>query len=151
MERAKDVCQEAYMKMFEKLDLTIEDEKIKAWLIHTADNAAKDILKKGGRYREIAQSGTEEETAAELSKASGPRDDYEELLRADFRSRLLDELKKHSEKQYEVMVYTCCLGMSLEETAHRMNMNYRQAANCLYRARCWIREHFAGEYEQLRH
>ena len=146
---AEDICQETFKKMFEKLDLGMEDEKIKAWLMVVADNAAKDILRKGGRYRQVYVAGEELETGG-MRRAAG-NEAYEELLRADFRVRILEELRRHNKEQYEVMVCVCCMGLRMEEVAEQMGLDYRQVVNRLHRARSWLREHYREEYNELRH
>ena len=47
---AQDICQDTFIKMFRSLDLLRPDEDIKYWLLTVAANAARDVMKKGGKY-----------------------------------------------------------------------------------------------------
>ena len=117
---AQDICQETFLKLFARVDLGQEDEVLKAWMIVVADNAAKDVLRKGGRYKQVSEDDVEFSEALRV-RVSGSSY-FDEIIRKDFRSRILDHLRSVNEEQYEIVVMTCCLGMSLEETAKRMNL-----------------------------
>ena len=56
---AQDICQETFLKLFARVDLGQEDEVLKAWMIVVADNAAKDVLRKGGRYKQVSEDDVE--------------------------------------------------------------------------------------------
>ena len=82
------------------------------------------ILRKGGRYKQVSEDDVEFSEALRV-RVSGSSY-FDEIIRKDFRSRILDHLRSVNEEQYEIVVMTCCLGMSLEETAKRMNLTYHQ-------------------------
>ena len=145
---AQDICQETFLKLFARVDLGQEDEVLKAWMIVVADNAAKDVLRKGGRYKQVSEYDVEFSEALRV-RVSGSSY-FDEIIRKDFRSRILDHLRSVNEEQYEIVVMTCCLGMSLEETAKRMNLTYHQVSMKLHRARKWIRKNYREEYQEIR-
>ena len=145
---AQDICQETFLKLFARVDLGQEDEVLKAWMIVVADNAAKDVLRKGGRYKQVSEDDVEFSEALRV-RVSGSSY-FDEIIRKDFRSRILDHLRSVNEEQYEIVVMTCCLGMSLEETAKRMNLTYHQVSMKLHRARKWIRKNYREEYQEIR-
>lgn len=145
---AQDICQETFLKLFARVDLGQEDEVLKDWMIVVADNAAKDVLRKGGRYKQVSEDDVEFSEALRV-RVSGSSY-FDEIIRKDFRSRILDHLRSVNEEQYEIVVMTCCLGMSLEETAKRMNLTYHQVSMKLHRARKWIRKNYREEYQEIR-
>ena len=146
--RDRDICQETFLKLFARVDLGQEDEVLKAWMIVVADNAAKDVLRKGGRYKQVSEDDVEFSEALRV-RVSGSSY-FDEIIRKDFRSRILDHLRSVNEEQYEIVVMTCCLGMSLEETAKRMNLTYHQVSMKLHMARKWIRKNYREEYQEIR-
>ena len=145
---AQDICQETFLKLFARVDLGQEDEVLKAWMIVVADNAAKDVLRKGGRYKQVSEDDVEFSEALRV-RVSGSSY-FDEIIRKDFRSRILDHLRSVNEEQYEIVVMTCCLGMSLEETAKRMNLTYHQVSMKLHRARKWIRKNMEDQFFKWR-
>lgn len=145
---AQDICQETFMKMFRYVDLSQSDETIRAWLVVVADNMAKDLLKKGGKYRQMYEADiTTVETARVLVSGN---EYFDEIIRKDFRSRILDHLQEVNPEQFEIVSLVCCLQMSVGDVAKRMHMTYNQVSMKLYRARSWIRAHYLAEYQEIK-
>lgn len=147
--QAQDICQEAFLKMFRSLDMSQSDEKIKAWLIVVADNLAKDLLKKGGKYHQADEldMGMAEEAGTGISTDKY----FDEAVRKEFRYRILDDLYKVNREQYEIVLLICCLDMSITEAAERMHMTYDQISMKLHRAREWIRRNYGDEYFEIKY
>ena len=145
---AQDICQETFLKLFTRMDLRREDEVLKAWMIVVADNAAKDVLRKGGRYKQVCEEDIELSEA--LREQVSGSSYFDEIIRKDFRSRILDHLRQVNEEQYDIVVMVCCLGMTVEETAERLNLTRHQVNMKLHRARSWIRRNYRKEYQEIR-
>lgn len=146
---AQDICQEAFMRLFYKMDVFMGDEMVKAWLIVVADNISKDTLKKGGRYSQ--ENAEEVETSEEATEAAGAEDYINEMARKDLRSRILSHLYKVNREQYHIVLLVCCLQMSVAEAAKKMHMTYDQLSMKLHRARVWIRNNYQKEYLEIKY
>lgn len=149
---AQDVCQETFMKMFRTLDMSQSDEKVKAWLIVAADNLAKDIMKKGGKYRQADAPNLEAVEIMERTCAKVSGNEYfDEIVRREFRSKILEGLHEANREQYEIILLVCCLQMSITDVAECMHMTYEQVSMNLHRARTWIRKNYRTEYLELKY
>jgi len=155
---AQDICQEVFLKMLRKLNLSAADENIRAWLVVVTDHAAKDVLKKGGKYGAPVSNGGEyaADDSFRYKKTARKRADCEDdpverFLRKELSVRILEHLRMVSEEQYEIVVLICCMQMSVAEAAARLGMSYDRLTMKLHRARKWIREQYGAEYEQLKY
>ena len=145
---AQDICQDTFIKLFRQMDLSLEDEEIRLWLVTVAGNAAKDFLKKGGKNRKLLEVDF---ASSEVENASVPSEKFlDEIFARDLRSRILDGLRQQDAEMYDLVVLICCMQLSITEAAERMNISYSEAARKLYRARTWVRNNFGEEYKQLR-
>ena len=145
---AQDICQETFTKMLRQLDLSKRDEEIKSWLIVVADNAARDYIKKGGKHRRSTELSLDSGEADRVFVSAGMY--FDEIMRREFRSTILDRLKKVNPDQYELVVLVCCLQLSLFDAAKRLNLTYSQAAARLSRARTWLKLNYGQEYLELK-
>ena len=146
---AQDICQDTFIKMFRSLDLLRPDEDIKYWLLTVAANAARDVMKKGGKY---AGRSVPLETEAESESNSKRSADFlDDLLKKELCGRILEELRTVSKDQYEIVLYVCCLQMSVGEAAKRLGISYEKASMRLHRARAWIRVNYQEEYQELKY
>lgn len=145
---AQDICQDTFVKMMKQLDLGIDDEEIRAWLVTVAHNAARDYHKKGGMNRRNLELDFEVD---EVKTALAAEHTYfGEIFRRDFRVRILDELRRSNEEYYNLIVLTCCMQLSVTEAAQRLNISYNEATKKLHRARTWLRNNFGEEYKELK-
>ena len=147
---AQDICQNTFVKMFRRLDLTLPDEDIKYWLLVVAANEAKDQVRKIGKYAAEAYpddggNGNRNE------KKAADNDCFEEFLKRDLRIRILEQLRSENEEYYEIVWYVCCLQMSVGEAAGKLGLSYEQASMRLHRARTWIRVNYGEEYQDLKY
>ena len=148
---AQDICQNTFVKMFRRLDLSLPDENIKYWLLVVAANEAKDLVRKSGRH--AGNEGFPEhdrEGPRNKEKAAGD-DCFEEFLKRDLRIRILERLQAANEEYFEIVWYVCCLQMSVSEAAVKLGLTYEQATMRLHRARTWIRANYGEEYKDLKY
>ena len=66
---AQDICQETFIRLYD-FEGYMPEEKIKSWLIVVAANIAKDMLKKGGKYREVVGLPESEELVRMIDRKS---------------------------------------------------------------------------------
>ena len=145
---AQDICQDTFLKLISKMDLSLPDEEIRLWLVTVAHNAARDYHKKGGLNRINLEVDF---NSPEVTGASIPPNAYfEEIFRKDFRVRILDGLREANKEYYNMIVLVCCLHLSVGEAAERLNISYGQATKKLYRAREWLWNNFGDEYLELK-
>ena len=148
---AQDICQDTFLKMIRRMDLSRPDTEIKYWLITVANNTAIDVMKKGGRYAGAMESlGNRPEGETSKKKTAG-NDCFEEVLKKDLRTRILEQLREVNAEQYEIVWHVCCLQMSIGEAAKRLGLSYETATMRLHRARAWIRVNYGKEYEELKY
>ena len=145
---AQDICQDTFVKMMKQLDLSLDDDEIKAWLITVAFNAARDYHKKGGMNRRNLEVDFEVSEVRNVSVAESTC--FDEIYRRDFRVRILDELKRVNKEYYNLVILICCMQLSVSEAAERLNISYSEATKKLHRARTWLRSNFGEEYQQLK-
>jgi len=147
---AQDICQNTFVKMFRRLDLGLPDEDIKCWLLVVAANEAKDQVRKNGKYAGNDFPGHDGDDTRDKEKAADD-DCFEEILKRDLRTRILERLQRANEEYFEIVYYVCCLQMSVGEAAIRLGLTYDQATMRLHRARTWIRVNYGEEYQDLKY
>jgi RNA polymerase sigma-70 factor (ECF subfamily) len=108
-ERARDVVQDAFLKLCEQ-DPGELDGHVRQWLYTVCRNRALDVRRKESRMN------PDEETAARLRVATGP-EPGERLERGELVSRVMASLRALPAKQREVLTLKFQDGLSYREIA----------------------------------
>jgi RNA polymerase sigma-70 factor (ECF subfamily) len=129
-EEARDVAQEAFVRVYQRIDSVTDPERFLPWLIRVARNAALDRMRRmGARPR----SDTRVEELPDL--ASGDPTP-EARWEADRRRVLVhDALRAMSEKGRDVLVLREMQGLSEEETARILDVPVGTVKSRMNRAR----------------
>ena len=115
-EEARDVAQEVFVRLYERLDAFAGGDTFKAWLLRMARNAAIDRLR-----RLKARPPATGVAFEDLSLASD--DDPERNAQFEARSRLLQRgVAELSEKNREVLLLKEIHGLKLEEVAELLGL-----------------------------
>ena len=146
-DEAEGVVQEAFIRLFERLDQFEGRSKLSTWLYRVTYNLSMDRLrqrKPTTRLDEIL----DEETApfmpailVDWSAAPEMRLDGEEVRRT------LDKaIAELPEKLRAVFILRDVEGLSTRETAQVLNLSESAAKVRLHRARLWLRERLSGYF-----
>lgn len=131
IEDSKDAVQETFLKLLRYQGEFTSDEHIKAWLIVTASNYCKDLLKHWWRKRENI-------------------DDYERsCIQAPFEiDTTLEEVMKLPDK-YKIVVYLYYYeGYDTTEIAGMLHKPKSTVRNYLCKARSILKTKLGGEFDE---
>lgn len=125
-DRAKDVVQDAFLKMWEKKD-QIEDGKFKSYLFTTAYHTMIDLIRRNKKvqYRD------------ELSMHSS----YSEINPPDLKTLLNEALERLPEIQKTVILLRDYEGYNYEEIGEICELNPSQVKVYIYRARVSLKSY----------
>lgn len=121
---AKDITQEAYLKLWEKLD-TVQFSKVRAWLFTTVYRLSMDHINRQKRF---------------VSEDYYPQS-FTETENPDLKQIIEDSLKLLNEVQRSVLLLRDYEGYSYEEIGEVMNLNEPQVKVYLFRARKTIKNY----------
>lgn len=150
-EEARDVTQEVFVSVFEKVDSYRGDASIATWIYRIATNHAKNRIKylsrRKDRQRESLESLAVPPTSSRLS-AEVPRPD-QALLRERV-SRLVDAaLGELDEEQRIVLVLRDVEGQSYEDIAEITGLQLGTVKSRLHRGRQRLKEALAPYIDPL--
>lgn len=129
-EEARDVAQEVFVRVYERLDTVIDPERFLPWLIRIARNASLDRRRRiGARPRPDARV---EDLAELASKDPGADVRWEGQRR---KVLVHDALRAMSEKGRDVLVLREMQGLSEEETASILGIPVGTVKSRMSRAR----------------
>ena len=95
---AQDVCQEVFEKMFFHVN-ELEMDRIKGWILVTAENTAIDFLRKRNRYREYSEGDPE------LPRERSDCGEFQKSVeRKDFFRYVFAELHEKNPEWYEIIL-----------------------------------------------
>ena len=113
-EDAEDLCNDIFMKVFQKLDSYSESQaKLSTWIYAITRNAVIDY------YRTFHIS--EELSGTEVDDTDGVE---ETVLSRETLTRLAEALKKLPEQQRDIIVLRYYKGYTLQKIAGMMNLSY---------------------------
>ncbi|EET59690.1 Sigma-70 region 2 [Marvinbryantia formatexigens DSM 14469] len=140
-ELAAEICQQTFLHYYRVMD-TVDETRIKAWLLHVAKNLLIDYWRKASTRREFSVEST-----AEVLEETGHTADMEKQC-ADrmFICQLLEDLKEANELWFEVIYYIFVLNMSYDETAKLLDISPATLRARMYRAKNYIKEKYGSEY-----
>ena len=150
-EEARDVTQEVFVSVFEKVDSYRGDASIATWIYRIATNHAKNRIKylsrRKDRQRESLESLAVPPTSSRLS-AEVPRPD--QALQREGVSRLVDAaLGELDEEQRIVLVLRDVEGQSYEDIAEITGLQLGTVKSRLHRGRQRLKEALAPYIDPL--
>jgi RNA polymerase sigma-70 factor (ECF subfamily) len=135
LEEAKEVCQEALIKVYRYLDKFKKGRSFKSWIYRIAMNSAYDSLRRKKRYHDVVES----QKSIEVSSVQGPE---KQLLNTELKARIDTCLKDLSPKEKAVFLLRDEEGLSIEEASEILKCSSISVRTHLSRARKKIREQF---------
>lgn len=143
---AKDVVQEAFVKVLEGLGAVDDPARFKGWLRNVVRTTALDHLRRRkvtGRAAE-ALPGQDEEGGPPLAAPDVTPDDL--LERDELRALVRDEVALLPESQREVVLLKYLDGRSYEEIAELTGLTVNTIESRLFRARATLRRRLAERF-----
>ena len=137
VEDAKDVSQEAMIKIYKNIDKCKEIKAIKGWITKITSNACIDFLRVKKRYNALSLE-TEIETedgTMELQLRSGEQSPEEQVIYRELRSDIAAALAKLSDSYRILVVMRDIYGYSYNEIAESMGLQLGTVKSRLSRAR----------------
>jgi RNA polymerase sigma-70 factor (ECF subfamily) len=128
-ENARDVVQEAFTRMWERVD-TISFEKSKSYLFTSAYHIMIDTIRKGSRQSSF------EDIAYEQSSSDGSYTDLKEILDA--------AVQKLPEVQRSALLLRDYEGYSYKEIGDILNLNESQVKVYIFRARVAMKNYLVS-------
>ena len=138
-EEAKEVCQEALIRIFRYLDKFKKGKNFKNWIFRIVVNTAYDFLRGKKRYEKIV------ENQKRLTVSSAPSPE-KQLLNKELKDKIETCLQKLSPKEKAVFFLRDEEGFSIEETSKILGCSSLSVRTHLSRARQKIREQFEKIY-----
>src|SRR5215470_14695369 len=147
---AEDVCQEAVLKVFARLEQFRGESKFSTWLVQIVINEARLKLRKDRRHLyESADEGEETEEGDYI-----PRDfaDWREipseaLERRELREAIARGLASLKPKYREVLVLRDIQSMNIRDTAQLLGITENSVKTRLLRARLMMRDALAPGFD----
>ena len=135
-ERARDLSQETFMRVFRHATRYRTHSRFTTWLYHIARNVARDELRTRQRRPKFCSS----EQSMERAETGAPQID-EQLARKEIVLAALDRL---SERDRKLVVLRDVESRSYEEIAGLLDMRLGTVKSGLSRARQRFAQHFAA-------
>ena len=129
---AEDVCQEAFVKLWQHRD-SIDPLKVKSWLMKVTRNGCLDRLRRRRVTEELGD-------AADQNEASGPLQDTQ---RTELAQRLVRSITGLGEPYRSLVVLRDIHQHSYEDVATVLELSLSQVKVYLHRARKRLREQLA--------
>jgi RNA polymerase sigma-70 factor, ECF subfamily len=137
-ERARDLAQETFFKIFRHRDAYRTSARFATWLYHIARNVARDELRARRRRISLA-AGTGD--SAEWDEPSG---DEEVSHQVEMREVVVRALEQLSARDRALIILRDVDGLSYEEVARKVRLPVGTVKSGLNRARRRFREHYEG-------
>ncbi len=140
-ERARDLAQETFFKIFRHRSAYRTSARFATWLFHIARNVARDELR--ARRRRVSLATGSGETA-DWDEASGEEEVSHQVEMREVVVRALEQL---SARDRALIMLRDVDGLSYEEVARKVRLPVGTVKSGLNRARRRFREHYEG-FEQ---
>lgn len=110
---AEDLCSNVFLKVYEKLD-TFDESKasLSTWIFTITRNTLTDYFRTRRVFGEIPENITEENSFED------------EICNNDMLESLADALETLDERERDIIIFHYYSGMTLKETAEKMNISY---------------------------
>ena len=142
---AQDVCQEIFIKLYLNIN-GLDEERVKGWILVTAENTAIDFLRKRDRLRECPG-----DDGGNLYKGKVP--DLDEMQRSievkEFGHRLFCALHEKNPDWYEIVMGLDVAELPAKEVARRLGISIANLRVKHHRAREWLKNNFGIGYQEL--
>ncbi|MCR5718448.1 MAG: sigma-70 family RNA polymerase sigma factor [Oscillospiraceae bacterium] len=113
-EDAEDLCNDIFMKVFQKLDSFNESRaKLSTWIFAITRNAVIDYYRTGHISEELSGEEVDDSEGVE-----------ETVLSREMLARLAEELKKLPEQQRDIIVLRYYKGLTLQKISEKMGLSY---------------------------
>ena len=140
---AQDVCQEVFEKMFFHVN-ELEMDRIKGWILVTAENTAIDFLRKRNRYREYSEGDPE------LPRERSDCGEFQKSVeRTDFFRYVFAELHEKNPEWYEIILGMDIAGCPAAKMARKLGITENNLRVKRHRAKIWLRKEFGIEIQEL--
>src|SRR5579872_5732703 len=147
-EDAQDAVQEAFLKAYENLGGFEEKSKFSTWLVRIAINQALMKLRRHKAAMMVSIDDEAEEQSAPVEIADWRPNPERQYKASELRRILSGALDKLSHNLRIVFVLRDIEGLSVEETAHVLDVSMAAIKTRLLRARLQLREHLTRYFEQ---
>jgi RNA polymerase sigma-70 factor (ECF subfamily) len=138
LEEAKEVCQEALIKVYRYLDKFKKGRSFKSWIYRITVNSAYDSLRKKKKYEDLVDS----QKKVDFSAGHDPE---KQLLNTEIRAKIETCLKDLSPKEKATFLLRDGEGFSIQEASEILKCSSISIRTHLSRARKKIRE----QYEKI--
>ena len=140
---AEDICQEAFLRLVQHLD-HVPPKMVKAWLKEVSERLARDVLRKGGKYKTTV--GLEIDEIDMPDEHSDTERILEELEESSKKRKVLECLKREKPEWYDVLLMWHLENMNDKEIGREIRIRPELAAQWRHRATLWLRARYAAEY-----
>lgn len=135
LEEAKEVCQEALIKVYRYLDKFKKGRSFKSWIYKITVNSAYDSLRKKKRFEGLVES------QKKIGLGAG-QDPEKQLLNTEIKAKIETCLQGLSPKEKATFFLRDGEGFSVEEASEILQCSSMSVRTHLSRARKKIREQF---------
>ena len=135
LEEAKEVCQEALIKVYRYLDKFKKGRSFKSWIYKITVNSAYDSLRKKKRFEDLVES------QKKIGLSAG-QDPEKRLLNTEIKAKIETCLQDLSPKEKATFFLRDGEGFSIEEASEILQCSSMSVRTHLSRARKKIREQF---------
>ena len=143
---AQDICQETFIKLYGYQD-TLDEDRVKSWLLVVAANLIRDHYKKSGTRREFLD---EDGLVMDLNQPDNSMEEYLRLLGVrEFEIRILESLREKNTDWYEVLLLVEYLQVPRKLIAKQRGIALSTVDAHLYKAKKWLVSQYQEEYENL--
>ncbi|UCC39189.1 MAG: RNA polymerase sigma factor [Candidatus Aminicenantes bacterium] len=139
LEEAREVCQEALIRIFRYLDKFKKEKSFKNWIYKIAVNTSYDFLRRKKKQADIV----EHQKRLEMSTVADPE---KQLLNKEIKVKIESCLQSLSPKEKAVFLLRDEEGFSIEETSKILGCSSLSVRTHLSRARQKIRAQFEKLY-----
>ncbi len=140
-EVARDLIQDAFVRVYESLHQFDLDRSFKPWFYQIVRNLCVDWLRKSGRYSEISMEHMEPQSSSE------PSPDAESHNR-ELRKKVHEVLKELPEKYRLVLTLREFEDMDCKEIAEVVDCNHDTARWRIHRARNLFKDAWKDSFDQ---
>ncbi len=154
-EEARDVAQEAFVKVYRYIDHFKGDASFYTWLYRITVNICIDAMRKKGSVRANEAVEFDESVKMDMAEANigaiGSRlgtNPQKAALRAELAQRITDAISQLPEAHREILLLREVEGMSYEDLARTLNVPKGTVMSRLFHARLKMQK-ILGEYLEL--
>lgn len=141
LEEAKEICQEALIRIYRYLGKFKKGRSFKSWIYKITVNSTYDFLRKKKKYEDLLES----QKSLAVSTGHGPE---EQLIDKEIKLKIETSLQTLSPKEKIIFLLRDGEGFSIKETSDVLGCSSISVRAHLSRARRKIREKFGEAYRE---